>query len=516
MILFMAGIGLVGYLSTENIARNLDIIFVINLPSIDTLIETDRDLQQLLVAERSIIFSNAKSDEFKGLVAEYDTNLQQAEERWDKYKAVASTPEEKEIIPKYEKARDEWATISRKVVDGRIADTREGRREALDLSLGLAKEKFEGMRDYLDQLTDINLKLAEEAHYASNATHKRTIMVLLVAICSGLMVGILLIWALSRGVTAPLRTVIDGLAGAAEKVALGSGQLSASSNILAENSSGQAASIEETSASLEEISSMTKLNAENASEAKKMMGDVDLVVAEVSRHMADMARAIGEITKSSEETSKIIKTIDEIAFQTNLLALNAAVEAARAGEAGAGFAVVADEVRNLAMRAAEAAKNSASLIENTVKAVQNGNALTISTQEAFQRNIEISSKVSGLVGEIASASKEQDIGISQLNQAVSEMDKVIQNVAANAEESSTVAVEMSDQAEQMQEMVGELVALVGVNEGGSSHKQSAHQDQARSLAHRSEPKKPQSRETDRQLPSPKRGMSKVDNDFEDF
>ena len=156
---------------------------------------------------------------------------------------------------------------------------------------------------------------------------------------------------------------------------------------------------------------MTSQNADNARQAKTMMGEAQQIVESVNQHMGQMAGAIGEITKSSEETGKIIKTIDEIAFQTNLLALNAAVEAARAGEAGAGFAVVADEVRNLAMRASEAAKNTSALIENTIKAVKKGNELTLATQEAFKRNVGISGKIGKLIDEIAAASQEQAQGV---------------------------------------------------------------------------------------------------------
>jgi len=190
--------------------------------------------------------------------------------------------------------------------------------------------------------------------------------------------------------------------------------------------------------------------------------------------MEGMTRAIEEITASSEETGKIIKTIDEIAFQTNLLALNAAVEAARAGEAGAGFAVVADEVRNLAMRSAKAAKTTNDLIENTMKAVHNGGELTKSTQEAFRENIEISGKISHLVEEIATASQEQAQGIAQVNKAVAEMDKVTQQTAANAEEAASASEEMRAQAEQMEKYVEQLTVLVG--EMGTDAKTTTHHD----------------------------------------
>ncbi|OKY74901.1 MAG: hypothetical protein BM485_10660 [Desulfobulbaceae bacterium DB1] len=461
MILFMAVIGLAGYLSTNNIMIQLNKIFTINLPGIDYLIEADRDMQQLLVAERTMILADTQSDVFQNMVKEYETNLQQAGERWEKYKAVAATAEEKDIFPKFEKAREEWQAVSRRVVDGRMADTEESRAVALALSLGEAKEKFEAMRDYLDQLTGINLKMSEAAHQSSLTIHQTAVAALLIAVGLGLFSGIFLMWALGRGVTRPLKGIIHGLSAAADQVADGSGHLASTSQILAEGASEQAASIEETSASIEELSSMTRANADNAGQARAMMATASDIVQKVNTHMGDMATAIAEINRTSEETGKIIKTIDEIAFQTNLLALNAAVEAARAGEAGAGFAVVADEVRNLAMRAAEAAKNTARLIDDTIKAVKNGNELTRATQEAFGENMDISQKVAKLVEEIAGASSEQAQGIEQINKAISEMDTVVQRVAANAEESAATSEEMNAQAEQLKVMVEELTSMVG-------------------------------------------------------
>ncbi len=289
----------------------------------------------------------------------------------------------------------------------------------------------------------------------------RSSWIMIVGMMAAIVFGILIAIFITRSITGPIRRIIQGLSDGSEQVASASGQVSAGSQSLAEGASEQAASIEETSASLEQMSSMTKQNADNANQAKGMMGEAGQIVDKVNRHMGDMTKAIREITKSSEETGKIIKTIDEIAFQTNLLALNAAVEAARAGEAGAGFAVVADEVRNLAMRAAEAAKNTSDLIENTIKAVKNGSELTESTQEAFTENMEISNKVGSLVDEISAASTEQSQGVEEINTAVADMDKVVQQVAANAEESASASEELSAQAEQMQGFVNELVAMVG-------------------------------------------------------
>jgi len=466
MILLMGIIGFTGYQSCKNINRNLDDIFAVRLPSIDYLIQADRDLQQLLVAERSMVFANAKSDVFKKLVDDYKENLAQADEGWEKYKALAFTAEEKAILSKYEAARDEWKLISKKVVDGRVADTREGRREALDLTLGTAKQKFEQMRDYLDQLTGINQGFAQQAHEDAAATYRTTVISLLVITGIGFIIGVFLMWALAQGITKPLKRVIEILTDSADQVVSASGQVSASSQQLAEGSSEQAASIEETSSSLEEMSSMTKQNADNAGQADSLMQEANRVVGQANASMTELTGSMEEIAKASDETSKIIKTIDEISFQTNLLALNAAVEAARAGEAGAGFAVVADEVRNLAMRAADAAKDTAALIEGTVKKVKDGSDLVAGTNEAFTEVAANATKVGELVSEIAAASREQAQGIEQVNTGVTEMDKVTQSNAANAEESASASEEMSAQAEQMKAMVGELVTLVGASGNG--------------------------------------------------
>jgi methyl-accepting chemotaxis protein len=263
-----------------------------------------------------------------------------------------------------------------------------------------------------------------------------------------------------RNITRPIRRIIARLTEDAEHVASSSDQMSSASQSLAEGASEQAASNEETSSTLEEMSSMTRQNAENAKQADVLMQESGRVVEQANSSMAELTASMEEISKAGDETSKIIKTIDEIAFQTNLLALNAAVEAARAGEAGAGFAVVADEVRNLAMRAADAAHNTADLIEGTNDKVRTGAALVRNTNEAFAEVTESSLKVGQLVAEIAAASAEQANGIAQINTAVQEMDKVTQQNAASAEESASAAEEMFAQAEHIKGIVGELAKMI--------------------------------------------------------
>ena len=288
----------------------------------------------------------------------------------------------------------------------------------------------------------------------------------------GLAVAIICILAvfITHYVTQPIQHAVVGLNRGADQVASASSQVSYSSQSLAEGASEQAASIEETSSSLQEMSSMTKQNALHATEADKLMKEANQIMVQATDSMKHLTVSMEEISKASEETSKIVKTIDEIAFQTNLLALNAAVEAARAGEAGAGFAVVADEVRSLAMRAAEAAKNTANLIEGTVKKVKEGSNVVSQTNQAFSGVAKAASKVESLIAEIAAASNDQAQGIDQVNKAAIEMNKVVQRVAANAEESASASEEMTAQAEQMKDYVSGLVTLVGANGGGAQDK----------------------------------------------
>lgn len=320
--------------------------------------------------------------------------------------------------------------------------------------------------DSAARIMKISTEIGEGAQKTFTQSTSSGKVVIIGFIIVGLFSGIVFAVLLARAIIVPVKRAVTGIEEASGQVASASRQVSAASQQLAEGASEQAASLEETSSALEEMASMTKLNAENATQADQLVKGSAGDISEANTAMAELIQSMHEISVASEDTQKIIKTIDEIAFQTNLLALNAAVEAARAGEAGAGFAVVADEVRNLAMRAAEAAKNTANLIEGTVKKIKAGSDTVGKAHEAFSKVASSSQKTGDLIGEIAAASQEQSRGIDEVNRAVSEMDKVTQQNAANAEESASASTQLNAQAEQMRNFVAELSALAGSTVSG--------------------------------------------------
>jgi len=328
-----------------------------------------------------------------------------------------------------------------------------------------ADSKYQTLNRTLHDLLALETRLSQEGYDFSLKSYQSASRILIVIAAVALGISILVSLLMAKRITAPIhqtmnvvhriaegdltqevvvssRDEIGELAQSVEtmrqKMGEAVGQSVAMSQTLSEAASEQAASLEETSSSLEEMTSMTKQNAANAEEANRLMGQAREVIEKADGSMGQLTGSMKEIATASEQTQKIVKTIDEIAFQTNLLALNAAVEAARAGEAGAGFAVVADEVRNLAMRAAEAAKNTSGLMEDIVRKVRNGEKLVGVTGEAFKEITGSSMKVVRLIGEIAGASKEQSEGIDQVNRAVGEMNSVTQRNAAGAEELASV------------------------------------------------------------------------------
>ena len=274
------------------------------------------------------------------------------------------------------------------------------------------------------------------------------------------LIGAVALFAVRSAVRA-LRRITAQMSESAGRVSEAAVQISDASQSLAQGASHQAGSLEETSSASQEMSSMTQRNAENASRVSSLMSDVEGKITGANQTLDQMAASMAEIKGSSEKIARIIKVIDEISFQTNILALNAAVEAARAGEAGMGFAVVADEVRNLAQRCAQAARDTAGLIEDSIRTSKDGAARLNDMSEAMRRITESAAEVNRLVAEVSSGSQEQARGIDHVAGTLSDMERVTQQAAASAQQSASAASAMSDEANRMQSVVEELVLLVG-------------------------------------------------------
>jgi methyl-accepting chemotaxis protein len=319
------------------------------------------------------------------------------------------------------------------------------------------------VRDHLHTIRGKVEEKANEAATSMETVAKSTQRTVIYIGLAALLIGAVLTTIIVRSSNRLLVSIVNSTWEGVEQMSAASGQVSSASQNVAQGSQEQAASIELTGGSLTQLATVTKQNAETSRAAASLMAEAKTSIDKVVKGANDMDAAMKEIRNASDQTSKIIKTIDEISFQTNLLALNAAVEAARAGEAGKGFAVVAEEVRNLAMRAAEAAKNTGSLIEENVARVRGGVRIIEGLKEGLQEVAESSGKVTGLVNAVSDASENQADGIGQISLAVSQMNVIVQQNAASAEESAGASEEMSGQAESLRGTIQELRRIVSGN-----------------------------------------------------
>ena len=500
MVLLMAIIGYSGYRSISSVHEDLEKIYSFQMPSIDFLVEADRDLQQLLVAERSMIFTDPKSPVFKEFVKEYDTNFKQSETRWNKYTALAQTDEEKALFDFYGKARQAWQADSRKVVELARQGTAEASEQAEVLSLGDAKTNFEKMRDQIDKLTEINLALAEKASTNAESAYTSGVTVLMLTIVLGVAAGILLAWMIARMITTPVNAMVEGL----KDIAEGEGDLtkrldeSAKDELgdlagwfntfmgklqgLIKEMAGNVATLDNSSSTLAELSNHMSSSAEDmfgksntvSTAVEEMSTNINNVAAAmeqsstntgvVAASAEEMSSTINEIAQNAEKArtisdqavstaqgsseqmdalgqaasgvGKVVETITDISEQVNLLALNATIEAARAGEAGKGFAVVANEIKELAKQTSDATLD----IKGKIANIQESTSGAVSGIEEISKVIRT---INEIVGTIAAAVEEQSSATQEIATNISQASSGIQEVNENVSQSSAVASQIA-------------------------------------------------------------------------
>jgi len=490
LILIIVLCGYIGYSSSHSIDQKLETTTDVLMPKMQLLIEADRDLQQLLVAERSMIFANAATDVFKTLVSDYETNLKQAETRFGKYAELADTPEEAKLIEEYYKLHKEWQEVSKQIVDGRKEDTRQGRALALDLSLGEAMTKFEAMRDKIDQLTNITSEQAATLKKQADTTKKRSIYTLTSFILFSLILSIIILIVLTKAITggilrvnlllreisegegdltktlpvlskdevgemsqyfnmfvSKLRDIINIVKQSSSSVAAGSSELASTAEHLSESFSEQSGQIVSVASATEEISTSsegvmrsledvrekTETASEHTKTGKKQLLSAVSEIVGIKNNMDNLAKTLTGLSESSQQIGNILNVINDIADQTNLLALNAAIEAARAGEHGRGFAVVADEVRKLAERSQDAIKEIESIILNLRNETTSANADMQSSLKRVDSGVNVMRETEQSFELIVSSVTMIEESSSIITSAIHEQTTAIHNINENAQ-----------------------------------------------------------------------------------
>ena len=374
------------------------------------------------------------------------------------YEKTITQPDDRELFDALAPARAKFVEVFGKTV----ALSKSGKKdEAFQRFTEQVKPAYLAFEKASKDISEWNITAGGAAGRDIDAAMSATMTGVITGVGLAVVMAIVVAFFIIRSTTSVLSGAVMTLREGAEQVTSASSQVATASQSLSQGATEQAASLEETSASMEEMASMTRQNAENSRQAASLMQSVDAKVQDSNSSLDEMVSSMAAIKESSDKISRIIKTIDEIAFQTNILALNAAVEAARAGEAGMGFAVVADEVRNLAQRSAQAAKDTAGLIEESIARSSEGATRVQMVAGSIRAITDAVSEVKGLVDSVSAASQQQSQGIDQVSQAIAQMEKVTQTTAATAEESAAASEELNAQAAASLDVVGQIDALVG-------------------------------------------------------
>lgn len=475
-------VGWVGYSGLSSASLAIEDVGNVQIPNVEHLLSLQGGVYRTRLENWILLNPETPPATREKYASKLSDIWSDIDKHWKAYEPLPRTPDEDILWKDFESSWSRWKPFvedfqhtAKQYSESR--DPREQEQLLASMNKKIFNPEFLQVAgesaSKLQKAVDYDVKLANETAEAaleSASTDKASSLIFaIIGVLAGLAFGLFLSLSISRNLNRIAASAEEG----ASQIAAAASQVSESSQGVAQGSQEQAASIEETSSAIEELSAMTKQNASNAKQATLLASEAGDAMTKSAQNARSMDEAMKEIKSASDQTSKIVKTIDEIAFQTNLLALNAAVEAARAGEAGKGFAVVAEEVRNLAMRAAEAAKNTSSLIEENSIRVTGGVQIIVGLRGTLEQSLSAVEKVSRLNSEVAAASDEQSTGIQQINTAIAQMNQATQANAANAEEAAAASEESSGQAESLREMVAELTRLVN---GGAKNSGIAYRE----------------------------------------
>ncbi len=457
LVLFTIVLGSVSIYNISGINTNLQAIVVDSLPGVATIAEVRGRVLQIRGGAWKHI-ATPDTSAMEKVDVEIAGLKQQAAEFLQAYEKTITLAEDRAIYSRLRPQLDAylaaWEGVQKLSLSKQKPEAYAGYISSVD-------PPFLQLRASINELVEWNKRNGEVNGVAATEAGSRAQFWCWSLLGFAVLAGSLLAFLITKSINGVLRRAIGELSEGAGQVASAAGQVASSSQSLAQGSSEQAASLEETSASSEEINSMARKNTDNSRTAADLVTQSQQKYVQTNQSLDQMVVAMADINTQSDKIAKIIKVIDEIAFQTNILALNAAVEAARAGEAGMGFAVVADEVRNLAQRCAQAAKDTAELIEESIAKSKDGRVKVDQVATAIRTITEESSKVKTLVDEVNLGSEEQARGIEQIAKAITQMEQVTQKTAANAEESASAAEELTAQSETLKDVVARLTAMVG-------------------------------------------------------
>jgi methyl-accepting chemotaxis protein len=496
VLLLMIAVGVVGYSGLRTMDAKLGSIIHTSLPSTLALKDTDLAFHALIAAERSMIFANPESPEFQELVQEYQTHLRAADECWQAYKQMPLTSEEKTLVARFEQQQAEWLPLSQRIVSGCQENSREGRRVALDLSLGQAQESFARVNVVIDELVTLNEKEAEADHDTADRANGRAQILQFSILALGMLVGVFMMWIITRSVTQPLnaatamlrdisegegdltrrleasssdevgmlarhfndfveklQALIRSIAGETGALSGAAGQLNATSQSMRGNSQEVTTQITGAAAASEQLSANLTGVAAGSEEMSSSVNGVATAIEEMSTSLSEVARNSAEASQiaaqadeqtrnasgvmehlgaAAVEIGKVLDAINDIADQTNLLALNATIEAASAGEAGKGFAVVANEVKELAKQTAQATEE----IGRQIRDMQTG---TDSAVQSIKDVSQVISQMNSIMHTIASAVEEQSATTSEIAGSIGGASTAAAEISRNIQQGSAAA-----------------------------------------------------------------------------